>query len=186
MSTDVTAPEFAPTRARLQDALSAFDGKAVSVLCEAKVQLREAPGFWDALFDLITDDAPMVQAGATWLVRQSLECGDLALDTAMAALAKRLDGLTHWTSLLHGLQTIDAVDRPLPEGPELARFAQAHIAHERPFVRAWAVNALCVLAIHHPDFRAAADTARTHALNDTAASVRARARKAPSPVPVTA
>ncbi len=84
------------------------------------------------------------------------------------------------------LQALDVYDRPLPEGPALARFAQSRITHARPFVRAWAVNALCVLAIHHPEFRAAAETARNQALNDTAASVRARARKAPGHAPATA
>ena len=108
---------------------------------------------------------------------------NVLLGTALAgiatAISPRLGRLTHWGAILHVLQALDVYDRPLPEGPALARFAQSHITHERPFARAWAVNALCVLAIHHPEFRAAAETARNDALNDTAASVRARARKAP-------
>lgn len=167
------------TRSRLRAALAAFDGKATTLLCEAKVQLREAPGFWDALFALADDADPMVQSGSTWLIQQSLKCGDLALDDAARALTPRLEGLHHWSAILHVLQTLDLYDRPRAEGPALARFAQTQIDAERPFVRAWAVNALCVLAVQHPEFRAAAETARDHALNDTAASVRARARKAP-------
>ena len=169
----------AHTKARLRAAISEFDGKAMSLLCEAKVQLRDEPGFWDALYDLTDDTEPLVQAGSTWLVQQSLKCGDLTLADITTAITPRLGKLTHWGAILHVLQALDVYDRPLPEGPALARFAQSHITHERPFVRAWAVNALCVLAIHHPEFRAAAETARNEALNDTAASVRARARKAP-------
>ena len=175
MSDDITAH----TKARLRAAIRDFDGKAMSLLCEAKVQLRDTPGFWDALYSLTNDEEPLIQAGSTWLVQQSLKCGDLTLAGIAMAVTPRLGELTHWGAILHMLQALDACDRPLPEGPALARFAQTHITHTRPFVRAWAINALCVLAIHHPEFREAAETARDNALNDTAASVRARAHNAP-------
>jgi hypothetical protein len=170
------------TRARLRAALSEFDGKAITLLCEAKAQLRDAPGFFAALCDLTDDDDAMIQAGSTWLVLQSVKCGDLGLVETMTAITPRLGRLSHWAAILHMLQAIDLYDTAMPDGPALAAFAQYHLASERPFVRAWAVNALCVLAVHHPELHSAADAARTAALNDKAASVRARARKAPEPV----
>ncbi len=169
----------AHTKARLRAAISEFDGKAVTLLCEAKAQLRDEPGFWAALIDLTDDEDGMVQAGSTWLILKSLKCKDLALADTAAALVPRLEGLTHWAAILHVLQAMDLYDAQQPDGPALARFAQSHLSSERPFVRAWAVNALCVLATHHLEFREAAETARTTALNDTAASVRARASNAP-------
>ena len=50
---------------RLRAALSAFDGRAMTMLGEAEAALGGEPGYADAVVALVADAAPMVASGGT-------------------------------------------------------------------------------------------------------------------------
>ena len=65
----------------------------------------------------------------------------------------------------------------LQSGDALARWLEPLLRHERPFLRAWSLDALAHLAAAHPGHGAAYAAALVRALEDDAASVTARARR---------
>ena len=173
----------AHTQAALRGALDCFDGKAVSLLSEAAVQWSDAPDYLDSLIALCGDDAPMVQSGASWLLLDHARQGGRLTEARLAALGTRLGGLQDWSGVLHVLQLLEYQPVPPDDVSPFADLARQHLDHDRPFLRAWSVSALCRLATRHPHLLAEAEAAHRAALDDPAASVRARARKCAVPSP---
>ena len=59
----------------LRDALTAFDGKATTILGEAEARFARQPGYLQALIDLAGDGDARVSSGATWLIKARLDAG---------------------------------------------------------------------------------------------------------------
>lgn len=134
------------------------------------------PGYLDALIALSSESDSHVSSGATWLLKSALEqCATLSADQT-AALCEALPELSGWQAQLHICQSL----RLLSIGPtgagEVAHWLEPLLAHDRPFLRAWALDALGSLAGDHPQYRARFAKALSDAAQDDAASVRARAR----------
>ena len=162
----------------LRRALDDFDGRNVTTLSEVDAAYQASEGFRDAVILLIDDADPLLQRAATWLVHH----GSLQTDAGLGPqLAPRLAGVRDWQAVLHLLQlAANRADETFPS-KAWAGFVQSYLDHERPFLRAWAMAALCRFAHHDARLRERATAARDAALNDTAASVRARARNTPLP-----
>lgn len=160
----------------LQQALSGFTGTEISILSEARAAHRHAPNFLASVVALIAQPDPMLQRAGGWLLLESARDNTINPHDALDASAPHLAGVEDWQCALTLLQLADLIATPLKQPKDWARFATAHFTHKRPFLRAWAVNALCRLAAHHPEHLDAASRALTAARSDTAASVRARAR----------
>ena len=156
----------------LRTALEGFDGNAVSYLSELQHSLKDTPGFLDDAIALLADEAPLIQRGTSWLIRYA----EPALsEPDIANVSHHLSGITDWQAALHLLQ-LAALSDTLPPPDSWATFARTYLGHKRPFLRAWSIAALCKVATTTPELRAEAESARQSALNDPAASVRARAR----------
>lgn len=156
--------------------LAEFDGNAVSFLSETAARYRSEPEFISACIALVGDDDPLIQRGASWIWRDHIKTSKALTEEELNLLLPALGKIKDWGAALHTLQAFDHYSGEALNADVFARFFAAYQNHKRPFLRAWAVNALCRLASHHPDFATVAKNALTAALEDPAASVRARAR----------
>ena len=161
----------------LRAALLGFDGKAVSYLSETAVKFRANPNYLSDLVGLANDPEAHIAAGATWLVKDHLESGEAFADPLVEPFLRSLESAPSWGAILHVLQSVQYLDLSQIDDPNLFDAVYQHVAHARPFIRAWAVDAACRLAERLPDRRPQARQALDAALQDEAASVRARARR---------
>ena len=159
----------------LETRLLDFDGKAVTLLSEARTASRDEPGFLGALVSFCADRRGNVGAGATWILRAELEDGATLPPPHTAQLVASLEAITAWQAQLHVCQFMPMLSLT----PDQVRAAQTwlwpFLNHERPFLRAWALDALCRLPGAQAD--QTIRDALHHLESDAAASVRARARK---------
>ena len=137
----------------------------------------------DALFDDLIDAviADETSVPATWLLRAILEAheGDgVELSSKhVARLCRGLERIERSDARLHVCQTVSLLSVPARNAEQMARFLRACSESDHKFVRAWAIDALQRLARQHARYRSEAAMALNAALEDPAASVRARARR---------
>ncbi|MBI1393048.1 MAG: hypothetical protein GC152_09940 [Alphaproteobacteria bacterium] len=163
--------------AGLRASLSAFDRRSPARLTEAEARFGNHPSYFDVLIDCLADEAPAVSAGASWLIRHSLERGAEIDADGTSRLIGKLPQVATWDGALHLLQSMRRLRLAPADIDKAAAWAMPHLDHERPFVRAWALDALCALAEREPRLHANAARRLTAAAKDPAASVRARARR---------
>jgi len=156
--------------ARLRERLAAYDGRSPTIPSEAAAQCRNAPGFLATVVQLVADDDRMVSEAATWILKAELEAG-ARLDRAMTdSLIDQLDMMEAWQAKLHICQAVGHLDVPETARETLRSWLTPLLDAERPFLRAWALDALC----HLPGTRA--DALLRRMAEDRSASVRARVR----------
>lgn len=161
----------------LKQCLSEFDGKAVSILGETETRFCGHPRFLDDLIGLLDNPTPNVASGASWILKSRLEAGcDLsALQTH--ALVKQLSSVCEWQAKLHLCQSIRYLKPEPLDAKFLVAWSHNLLDEDRPFLRAWSLDAVCHISNLYPDYRDLASVACQSALEDPAASVRARVRK---------
>ena len=161
----------------LLQALRAFDGKATSILSEARARFGGNADFLNQLAALIASPEGSVSDGATWLIKNCAESDVVPGPLEIAAIVARLDDVPTWQAALHLCQTAEFLAFTPDQARRFAEWAARFLDHERPFLRAWSMNALQHAARHTPDLAPLAETALALAEDDRSASVRARARK---------
>ena len=166
----------------LQAALATFTGNEVSLLSEVKARFRSQPDFETSITALAASDDPMMSRAAMWVILECVREGTLLVHRISAALHPHLQALADWQAVLCLLQAFDQLSQPIDHAESYADFAEANLSHQRPFLRAWSMNTLCRLARFHPELAARAQRTHQNAINDPAASVRARARNIAPPV----
>ncbi len=157
--------------------LSAYDGKAVTLLGEAEARHGPTPGYLAELAALSASDLPQVSDGATWLLKAALEDGAALSEDNTRTLIEGLARITHWPAQLHVCQFLGRLEVPSDGAAPVADWLSGLLNHKRPFLRAWSMSALCSLAAQHGAYDAQARAALASAERDQAASVRARARR---------
>ena len=167
----------------LLQALRAFDGKAVSMLSEARMRFGGQPDFLSELVALIGSQEGAVSDGATWLIKNCAESGVVPGPRQVAAIVARLDAVATWPAALHLLQTAEYFAFTPDQARRFAEWATRFQGHERPFLRAWSMSALQHAAKRAPDLAPLAEAALVLAEEDGSASVRARARKIRAAMP---
>lgn len=165
-----------PPRA-LRDDIAAFDGRATTILGEAEARFRARPDYAASLVALAGDAEPAVSSGATWLLKAHLEAGGALAPAETDALTASLRAIAAWDAQLHVCQSVRYLTLSARDAGRLARWLESLLAHERPFLRAWSLDALWRLASRHQRHRRRAEQAFEAAGEDPAASVKARARK---------
>jgi hypothetical protein len=158
--------------------LGEYDGRTVEVL--ERIRDRGAPseGEVDQAIGLASGPDGKLAAGATWLLRAWLEAGQVTLSAAQwTDLADRLPDVGDTWARVHVAQTIRTIEVPPHHVPVLAGVLALWREADRPFLRAWATDALVCLARDHSEVRPTARRALRAAHADPAASVRARARR---------
>jgi len=164
-------------RSRLQ----AFDGKAISLLSETAAEFGMGPQVIDLLIALSPDPDSNVATGATWLLKAHLDQNNTFSQAQTTALIAAAPKIQPWQAQLHICQMISRLDSSAQDTAQLADWLSPLLSHSRPFLRAWSLDALLGLASRAPSLVTMAQQAHRYALEDEAASVRARARNLSAP-----
>lgn len=165
----------------LRRRIAAFDHKSFSMLTEAAAAFGRARTYPGALVDLAADFDGAVSAGATWLIKHHAEAGEPLSPAQCRRLAARLGKITSWDARLHICQSARLLPYPLEAMSVLYAWALPLLEHDRPFVRAWALDLICHLAERDGAYAPSAASALARLARDPAASVRARARNLAKP-----
>lgn len=160
----------------LRKQLADYDGRAITVLGEAEASFSGEAAYLDALISLVSAEEAHIGEAATWLIKSALERGRELTDGQVRALCEQIGGLTAWQAQLHVCQSLRHLDIPSDCAAQFGDWLSPLLAHSRPFLRAWALDGLAVLAKAHPGFEERFRRALADAETDGAASVRARAR----------
>ncbi|WP_229953775.1 hypothetical protein [Parasphingorhabdus litoris] len=168
---------MALSAAALLNRLQAFDGKAVTLLGEIEAEYRGEANYLDALIALAAHDQAEVSSGATWLIKAALEGGEALSPAQSEALWDEIPAIRYWQAQLHVCQSAAHLTFSADGAATMDRWLTPLLHHDRPFLRAWSVDALCRIAVQHPEYGHAARDAARAAAKDSAASVRARVRQ---------
>lgn len=177
--TDKLTPQNSKTdlASGLFNRLRKYDGKAVTILGELEAEYADYPDYLDGLIVLMADRETVVSDGATWLIKSALEKGGRLSPDQAAQFVGHFCALEGWAGKLHVCQTMQYIEIPCDRADTAAQWVTGLLEHDRPFVRAWAIDALCRIAVQHASFRDVASDAVQNGGRDNAASVRARCRK---------
>ena len=167
---------------RLEEALARYDGKATGVLAEIRVTFGSQETFLSELVGLAAHEEAAISDGATWLIKAQLDDGARLTSSETEALLYHLYAITPWKAQLHICQSVRHLDVPMHFVTNCADWFETLLKNDRPFLRAWSMDALQKLAQQDAELAQRADTALAAAEHDPAASVRARARRWRKPV----
>lgn len=155
----------------LEMALLAYDGATVSILSDARRAHGGSPNFLFDLVELCDHADPLVSDGATWILKADLAGGSRLGAALTARLVEALPGLPGWQGCLHVCQMVAKLDLTDGQRLVLCDWLRPLTEHDRPFLRAWATDAMCQLVDVDE-----ADILLSRMAMDPAASVRARVR----------
>ncbi|WP_377192932.1 hypothetical protein [Ruegeria meonggei] len=156
----------------LRNELTGYDGRDPSVLSEIAARHEDQPWFLSSLADLVPDEEAVVSEGATWIIKAMVEKGHDFLPQDVERLVVGLDEVTAWQAQLHICQSLVHMSVPQKVEPILKQWLNSLLDAPRPFVRAWAVDAMCRLCDKHSDRWTLLELMS----EDKAASVRSRVR----------
>lgn len=157
--------------------LNEYDGRSVSLLSEAEALFGGRADYVDTLIELAGDIQDHIAGGATWLLKHHVESGGTLTSEQTAALLANVREARGWETLLHVCQSVRYLDVEAGLAADLVRWIEPLLSEQRPFVRAWALDALCAVAERCPVYKQQALAALEVAEKDPGASVRARARR---------
>ncbi len=160
---------------KLRRRLADFDGKAISILGETEAEFVNTQGYLAILLELAIDAESNIASGATWLIKSALEKGAKLPARLIENLIDNLDRISAWDAQLHICQSVQYFDIAESEAENLIAWAKPLLDHDRPFLRAWSMDAHCRIGVNYPHLVSASDIV-DRGLADEAASVRARAR----------
>jgi len=161
----------------LEQALARYDGKATDALAEICAAFGDQRTFLSELASLAAHEEAAISDGATWLIKAQLEDGARLTSAETEALLGHLDAITSWQAQLHICQSVRHLDVPTPLVNSCADWFEALLKSDRPFLRAWSMDALQELAQRDTELAERAEAALAAVEQDPAASVRARARR---------
>lgn len=154
---------------RVPALLSALDGpintKSLKALARRKANL---PEYVPSILDLAAAREADLQFAGIWLLRDHLEAAGRIAGADAKRLAACLADLRRWDSVLNALQIVRIVHPKGPLADAFAALAAGHLNHRRPLVRAWAYEALSILASDNPALSRIGDVARHRAAEETA------------------
>ena len=160
----------------LEALLADWDGRTVAGLAAFHARRKASPGLVEACLARLGD--PARAAGASWLLKRHLETVTPP-DEAMARhLCRALARAPDWQSRLHLLQALDLVNTLPADCCEALRdMVTPLLADRHKFTRAWAFNALGLLARARPDWRPALRQRLEQGLGEESGAVAARIRR---------
>jgi hypothetical protein len=160
----------------LEQALRDYDGRSVTTLSETRARFGNQQGFLRELCAFIRSQEAFISDGATWLIKDCAEDGMPIGANEVAAMLEGLDLVSSWPAALHLCQTVKYLPFTPVQAHRFAIWATPLLEHDRPFLRAWAMDAIQHLATRSTDLTPLAERALAGAKEDEAASVRARAK----------
>lgn len=163
-------------QAQLRALLSKFDGRTTTILSGIEAVHGQEEGYTNSLIFLVGDGETNQSDGATWLIKAWLEQRKPFSKVQSHELIQRLPLIHSWQSQLHMCQSIRNLTICASDASHVCDWLHCLLSHEKPFLRAWSLDALLVIAKTHEIYSTLAAKALNSGLEDEAPSVRARAR----------
>lgn len=160
----------------VEDSLRSFDGKATTILTEIRATFADDDTLLSELIPLMADAETQVSDGATWLIKDLLDDGVRLTPSQTEDVVSHLSAAASWQAQLHLCQSIQHLEIPKHLTTVFADWLMPLLQSDRPFLRAWSMDALQHIASQNTSLAGDAETALNAAEQDPAASVRARAR----------
>jgi len=158
----------------LQQEIANWDEKLVEDLEAIYERHSTETGLGAELVPLLKD--PSVQQGASWILKRHLEQGCVLKAAELRSFFQTLPVLEDWQTKLHLLQSLPFLTIEKQRLKYLEPFLRACLDEKNKFVRAWAYNGFYELALQHPKYQTEVDQLLEQAMQDEAASVKARVR----------
>lgn len=159
---------------KIEETIKDWDGKSVDDMTAVYDHWGDDPAFLSKIISLISEDA--CQKGASWLLKRYVEdhgCLSSKESNQIYRLLKKLD---HWETKLHLLQCMPYLPIAKSHVKRVESFLRVCLVDQNKFVRAWAYNGFYELALQHSQFQSEAKQLMEKAMQDEAASVKARIR----------
>ncbi|MFQ5640236.1 MAG: hypothetical protein ACE5IR_19830, partial [bacterium] len=156
--------------------LAEFDGKHTDGLKDVYQKQEPTDALMRKLIDYARTPDPQMQSGATWLIKKYVENGFLPNEKNVHRLLDSLEILDCWEAKLHLCQILPYFTIAGRKKKQVEKFLRSCLAEDNKFVRAWAYNGFYELAVQHREYMDEAVRMLNSAMNDEAASVRARIR----------
>lgn len=160
----------------LQTALERYDGKSVQYLGQLQAEFESDPDYVGGLITALTQSRENVANGASWLLLDHLNRGKKLSAEQSEQVAKSVPSLMNWPEQLHCAQMIRHLELDKSLAKIVMREMETLQSHNRPFLRAWSLDAIWHIAQSHDEFKDRAFAAIERAKEDNAASVRARVK----------
>lgn len=158
----------------LEQEIAAWDGKSAMDIAAVYNRHQDDPEFINTTISLIEDTA--YEKGATWLLKTWLKAGNSIDKVQVEKVYSSINTLADWESRLHMLQSIPFMPIADNDKKKVELFLRVTLSDPNKFVRAWSYNGFYELARQYPDYSAEVKQFFTMAMNDEAASVKARIR----------
>jgi len=161
------------------ETLACWDGKHAASLKACLRRNRNDAELPAALLQRIGSDAAITADGASWLLKAGIEDGLTLSEKQTGSLVALLPSLHSKDTILHICQIVRHLTLTSDQAKATVQWLEEQLTHERPFLRAWSLDALVAVAVHYPNYQDRATAALERAKQDPAASVRARVRNLP-------
>ncbi len=139
---------------------------------------REDRNFTRTVAEAVGSGSVVLERAGAWLLRReaAVRGSDFPAED-WAVVIEALPGVRSWAGRLILCQLVSEQPALMDAAPaEMAEFLRGCVAHPKPTVRAWSVNAFHELARRHPEFRAEARRLVAVARRDRTPCVQARLR----------
>ncbi len=158
----------------MNDEIIAWDGKSTDDISSVYEKYHSKPNFIDNILSQIHDVS--IQKGGTWLLKKWLESGNKLKVEHIKIIYDSLHVLEHWESKLHVLQILQYMPIDSVQKTKVESFLRITLTDDNKFIRAWSYNGFYELASQHPEYMEEVKQFFEIALQDEAASVKARIR----------
>lgn len=153
-----------------------FDGRSLDTLHDAEIKFGHDPTYISKLIKLVSDEDENVSNGSTWLLKASLEKDGTFSESQTLDLLNYLPAIRSWGAQLHLCQSFQFLSFPKEPAQEFWDWLTPLTEHDRPFIRAWSVEALSRIRMQHNEFDPELRVILAKAQSDPSASVQARLR----------
>jgi len=158
----------------LLSAIMHWNGKSTDDIETIYNEFHADSDFVSTLLELLVDKK--CQIASTWLLKHSLEKGQLLSVDNVADFHEKLSKLIEWESKLHALQSFRYLPIAESSVKGVESFLRDTIMENNKFVRAWSYNGFYLLAKQYPSYQHEVEQFLNMGLLDEPPSVKARIR----------
>lgn len=158
----------------LQQAITNWNGKSAADIEAVYHSYQAQSSLLPQLIELLK--TPALQDGASWLLKKHLECSGTLAQKQTDALLAMLPQFQQWQTCLHILQSFEYFTVATKNLQTTELFLRRCLADNNKFVRAWAYHGFYHLQRQYPQYSEEVKSFFAMAINDEAASVKARIR----------
>lgn len=158
----------------IEQAMADWNGKSAEDITAIYDRYCQAEFFIADLIRLSSQNA--CEKAATWLVKHYLEKRHRLEPGEIAELYKAAQNFENWEAKLHILQCIQYMPIAESEKNRVEHFLRECLMDTNKLVRAWAYSGFYETALQFPEYRGEAQELLAMAMQDEAASVKARIR----------